>query len=219
MYQGDNNDTLIPNAQPGIDADCWCPSGPEDWGLAQNNTNIAHYMITIMAPYMGNQLGVYKCPFDKIAAFNGPRIRSYSMNGCMGTVNAKNTYDPGFLSYVKGADLSCPTPSDAFVFCDENPMSINDGYLQINSAANGGWPDVPAGYHEPGCGFSFADGHSISHKWVTGALTTTVGPSGFVWDPPSKNSQAHAVGGANNEDWVWFQLHATCKDNGTPVLP
>jgi len=27
------------------------------------------------------------------------------------------------------------------------------------------WFDVPGTYHNGGCGFAFADGHSESHKW------------------------------------------------------
>ena len=110
--------------------------------------------------------------------------------------------------------MTCPTPAGLFDFLDENPMSIQDGYLENNSSPNGGWPDVPAAYNGQADGFSFADGHVEMHQWQTTALTSAIGPAGVPWDPPAKTTQHYAVGGAANADWFWYQEHATCK-NGT----
>jgi prepilin-type processing-associated H-X9-DG protein len=52
----------------------------------------------------------------------------------------------------------------AWIFCDENMYSLNDGFLQmgLNSLD---YPDVPAAYHGGANCFSFADGHAEAHLW------------------------------------------------------
>jgi len=63
----------------------------EDWHFNTANTNWAYYQTSIMAPYMGGQVGVYKCPADSIASDNGPRVRTVSMQGQMGNLYMKST--------------------------------------------------------------------------------------------------------------------------------
>ena len=51
-----------------------------------------------------------------------------------------------------------------FTTVDENPWSINDAGLAVIAQM----PDVvdfPADFHNNGCGFAFADGHSEMHHW------------------------------------------------------
>lgn len=223
MYKHDNNDYLIPNAPAG-DAlgsnQIWCPTGSITWTgggppSVNYNTNVLLYQQCLLAPYEVNQIAVYKCPFDVLTDDqNCVRLRSYSMQSQMGAVYmAGFGFNPGYRSFTKGSDEVCPVPSGLFDFLDENPMSIQDGYLEIDSAANGGWPDVPAAYNGHADGFSFSDGHVEMHQWLTQNLiapsSTTVSPN-IALDPPTKNDSVHyAPGGANNADWVWFQSHAT----------
>lgn len=211
MYLDDNNDVMLPNAPAGaVNSRAWCPTGSIQWGgsppIVDVNTNVSLYTNTLIWPYISSNIAVLKCPADVIPAVDGPRLRSYSMNGAMGAVYLANegvTYNPGFLQYVNGSDLTCPTPANAFVFLDEHPGSISDGYLELNSAPNGGFPDIPACYIEGGCGFSFADGHSEIHQWQTANLMI---PAVFGV------TVHYAVGGASNPDWAWFTSHATCPE-------
>jgi len=218
-YKHDNSDYLMPNAPANISTpgELWCPSGSENWtGAAPAvdvNTNVALYLVCLMAPYVGNQIAVYKCPFDVLLARDGPRLRSYSMQGSMGTVYIGDLYNKGYRYYSKGSDMVCPTPSGLFDFLDENPESIQDGYLEIDSSPNGGWPDIPAAYMGHACGFSFADGHVELHKWLTTALINPAPGDSQSLDPPAKVTEHYAPGGASNPDWFWFQQHATCDDN------
>jgi prepilin-type N-terminal cleavage/methylation domain-containing protein len=214
LYKHDNNDYLIPNAPAGFTASkTWCPSGNENWtgaaGPVDVNTNISLYLDCLMAPYVLNQIGVYKCPCDTLVARDGPRLRSYSMQADMGTVYIGDLYNPGFRMYAKASDITCPSPSGLFDFLDENPESINDGFLQVDSAYGGGWPDIPAADMGIACGFSYADGHAALHSWLTKALT---GPAEGTTrlEPPYETTAQNAAGGVNNVDWVWFQSQATC---------
>jgi prepilin-type processing-associated H-X9-DG protein len=57
-----------------------------------------------------------------------------------------------------------PRPSKTWLFLDEHPDSVNDGFF-INNPTASAWQDIPASYHNGACGFSFADGHSEIRKW------------------------------------------------------
>ncbi len=210
MYANDNNGYLLPNAPYGqqtltsgkmwIDVSTTAYEEGPDYEMG--NTNMALYTDALLAPYLANQLGVYKSPADTIPSKNGQRIRSYSMNGQMGCVYTKTLvdWDSPAIQYVKETDITQPSPSDAFVFCEENPGSINDGYLQIASQpAQAGFPDVPAAYLGGSCAFSFADGHAQAHKWVTGVLIT------------AKGHYPYLTGGNQNADWLWFSQHAAAN--------
>jgi hypothetical protein len=154
---------------------------------------------------MSGQLGVYRCPADTIPSSNGPRLRTYSMNSQMGNLYSYTTtksYNPGYGAYIKVNEiLSCPGPSLAFVFSEENMCSMNDGYLQVNNGM-AIFPDVPGSYHVWNCGFSFADGHAELRKWTTSILKI----------PVRYNYTAASISTvAVNADWQWFSQHAACK--------
>jgi prepilin-type N-terminal cleavage/methylation domain-containing protein len=232
MYKHDNNDVLIPNSVGGYSTNnnqVWCPLAYIDWTggpPSQNgNTNVSLYTQCLLAPYEVNQIAVYKCPFDILTdTQNNIRLRSYSMQGQMGatygTTAADNSMDPNYLYYVKGTDLVKPGASQIFDFLDENPMSIQDGYLEVTiNQTGGGWPDIPAAYNGHADGFSFADGHVEMHQWLTPNLiiadATTI-PAGIPLDPPTKGGQAHhAPGDQFNQDYYWFAHHATFPSSGT----
>jgi prepilin-type N-terminal cleavage/methylation domain-containing protein len=205
-YKNDNNSYLVPNSpysgysDAGSSNTAWIDSanGTEAYPGAQaGNTNLALYTSGLLAPYVANQIGIYKCPADKIPSANGQRLRTYSMNGQMGAVYMAAGHfndDSPALQYVKDSDISHPSPADAFVFCEENMWTINDGYLEIDSHG-GGFPDVPAAtYHNNALALSFADGHAQIHKWQTTLL---------------QNAKGHSVSdGKANVDWIWFSQHA-----------
>jgi len=212
-YANENDDRMIPNAPIGIGTnDSWCGGASESWGASDANTNVYYYTTSLMAPYMGNQIGVYRCPADNIPSDNGERLRTYSMNSQLGhsiTVNGNDpipNFDTAARVYGKLTELVlCPGTSDTFVFCEENMCSMNDGYLQVNAAFSSPvatFPDVPGSYHRWGCGISFADGHAEIHKWLTPVLKIPV-----VY----KFTKNNVLAGNKNEDWVWFTQHATCK--------
>ena len=206
MYAGDNNDYILPNASliAGVSANTWCGTQGEDWHFSDCNTNPAQYTASILAGYMGGQIHVYRCPGDDIPSQNGTRIRSYSMNGQMGTTQSTNVgYNPGYQIFLKVSSLTKLAPVNAFIFCDENMYSLQDGFLQIGML-NANWPDVPAAYLGGRNEFSFADGHSEVRKWLTSALKNCpykYNVTGTTWPA--------LPGGKQNADWVWFTSHAT----------
>ena len=197
MYADDNHGTLMPNAPVGVTTG-WCGAGQESWASSTHNTNPASYLAGPMAAYVSSNLTIYRCPGDVIPSDNGIRIRSYSMNGQMGT--SSSIFNPAYRTYINESDLTCPLPKDAFVFCDEHPMSLNDGYLQL-SLSSPLYPNVPASYLDGGCGFSFADGHAEIHKWKSRFLLIPV-IQGFA--------MVNVVSSGTDLDWLWLRQHSAC---------
>jgi prepilin-type processing-associated H-X9-DG protein len=74
----------------------------------------------------------------------------------------------GYVTYQK--DTAIPSPTLAFVFLDEREDSINDGTFFSSVDNPGSIGDIPANHHNGAAGFSFADGHSEIHKWLSAAL-------------------------------------------------
>jgi prepilin-type N-terminal cleavage/methylation domain-containing protein len=209
LYAGDFNDIMLPNAPVNLTEDkSWVYSGQgEDWGYSDSNTNVTMYKASILAPFLGNQLGVYKCPADTIPSANGPRLRSYSMQSQMGNIydivyKTTTAYNPNYVAFRKVTDLgSALPPALGIVFLEENMCSMNDGYLQVNDGTPV-FPDVPGSYHIWSTGISYADGHVENHKWVTSVLKIAV----------KANFSAASIGtGINNADWRWFSQHTSYK--------
>ena len=156
---------------------------------------------TLLSPYVPNK-NVYHCAADNYIDTNAKKVhvRSYSMNSAVGTTFFSATASLPVGSPVQGGWLSGkyttpqtawrtygklgsfvnPGSANTWVFMDENPYSINDGSLAIVAVASPGATylvDYPAGNHGSAAGISFADGHSIVHKWQDSRTYT---PQGII---------------------------------------
>jgi prepilin-type N-terminal cleavage/methylation domain-containing protein len=203
MYSGDWNDYLVPNAPAGY-GQGWCDKS-ENWLLGNANTNVDNYNTNCLALYVAKQLKVYKCPFDVIPSNNGDRIRSVSMNGQMlGACPPPDgdSYNPGWRNYKKVVDLTDPLPAMAWIFCDENMYSLNDGYLQMNCGSPD-YPDVPANYHNGNANcFTFADGHGEIHRW----LWRGSAGAGLIHCPYAYGASGGNWGSSGQDvDWLWLR--------------
>ena len=65
------------------------------------------------------------------------------------------------------------------VFTDENPQSLNDGFLLISEP--GGGNDRPAVNHINASSLTFADGHAQIHKWRDSLLGAASGTTDNAW--------------------------------------
>ena len=153
-----------------------------NWELKPDNTNLATIKEASLGPYTSKAANVYRCPSDNVlsgiqrSAGWAQRVRSYSMNAMIGdagdlSVTGYNRNNPDYVQFFNISAI--PEPSKIFVFLDEHPDSINDGYF-INKAYDWEWIDLPASYHNGAASFSFADGHSETHRW---RLDSTKPPS------------------------------------------
>jgi prepilin-type processing-associated H-X9-DG protein len=118
------------------------------------------------------QTKIYKCPADQYLspeqAASGflQRVRSVSMNMFVkGSAVPGQYWLPEYAAYTRESDIIAPTPSQLWVFADENADTINDGWLHTPMDNANEWNDMPGSYHDGACVFNFADGHSEMHKW------------------------------------------------------
>jgi prepilin-type N-terminal cleavage/methylation domain-containing protein/prepilin-type processing-associated H-X9-DG protein len=192
LYASDNSDALVNNY--GIDQSrttqaSWV-NNIEDWGISEGNTNPVQITDGKLAPYVGNAIAIYKCPADHSIAANGPRLRSMSLNSLVGDPGVlTNKFNPAYVQFFKLGDI--PNPAGIFVFLDEHPDTINDGFF-MNRLDQPQWGNLPASYHNGAANLSFADGHMERHRWqVTGPTGTTRPPvqdavaNGFAAQPPT----------------------------------
>jgi len=159
---------------------------------------------TALAPYLKN-VSVWHCPADQYLDPNTHNVhpRSYSMNSAVGTTwwayyaygnpplgapvgggwlpgAAYNGNQQTWLTYGKTSSLIRPGPSDTWVMLDENPYTINDASFAVSAVALPGQTyliDYPTGAHGKAGALTFADGHSIIHKWMD---DRTFSPQGLV---------------------------------------
>ena len=132
-------------------------------------------LVGSIGPYSKNA-GVYHCPADHTIdpVSKLQRVRSCSANNYMGTGPYEAQHitweiNSSFTVFKKYADFSARlSPSDAFVFLDENPLSLDDGFFLVEESVN---PNAlilgnrPAVNHGNSTSFTFADGHAELHKW------------------------------------------------------
>jgi prepilin-type N-terminal cleavage/methylation domain-containing protein/prepilin-type processing-associated H-X9-DG protein len=219
MYVEDNNDTLLfaseDPAQPATYGYSWVvgtmdfdPNNRANWdpdvGVKKS----------ILWPYCGQNLAIWKCPADHseviVNRVSKPRVRTMSMNlylgGWGGTDGGWGPPVSNYQIFLRFSDLVEPGPAKTFLFIDMREDSIDMGNFGVNMA---GWPnkpaaygfwDLPGFYHNRSSSFAFADGHSEFKRWLDPRTTPPIKPG--IGYPDRFNSP-------KNPDIAWLQDHAT----------
>jgi len=174
MYADDHSQRLAYNLAGTVaDTNINWAAGVLDWELTADNTNLADLTEAALGPYAAKASTIYRCPSDSVlsaqqsAAGWTSRARSYSMNASVGdagdlTSSGVNTNNPGYVQFF--TLTSVPVPARIFVFLDEHPDSITDGYF-VNRSYYPAWIRLPASWHNSGATFSYADGHTETYHW------------------------------------------------------
>ncbi|HEX3718403.1 MAG TPA: prepilin-type N-terminal cleavage/methylation domain-containing protein [Verrucomicrobiae bacterium] len=208
----------------------WCPGrqdvntdlSPGNLPTTQPNVGYQYIQAGLIYPYVKNVL-VYKCPADLVVPLANvefgtpyPHVRSMSMNAWVGPPDvggirywngAKNGAD--VRVFLKETDLSVPGAVNTFLFIDENPESINDGWFVEDPSTlpppPGDWTDCPASYHNNAAGLSFTDGHAEIKKWRDQAILNTV----YTKNWPGGDVPATA--GSTDCQWLCNRASATLQ--------
>jgi prepilin-type N-terminal cleavage/methylation domain-containing protein/prepilin-type processing-associated H-X9-DG protein len=214
LYSDDNNGRFPFNPdeahQNAVALNGWC-EGVLSWDSNNSdNTNVIFLKGTLLGAYCSRQTGLYHCPADiydcQEWGQNLPRVRSVAMNGFVGMPDSDSgeaSWYAGWRAYTKEAHLSNPKPVDLWVFVDEHPDSINDGFLITDVQDADRFSDLPASYHARACGFGFADGHAELHKWLERATC-----------PGVQKTQVTPVRvGTSSRDLKWLIAHTSARVN------
>ena len=169
LYADDNDDRLVNNHGRGETItyrNTWA-NNVMDWATSDDNIDPRFVTDALLGIYVGRSASVFKCPSDRSQAANGERIRSMAMNCMVGDPGElTNKFNPDYLQYFTSASIS--DPSQIFVFLDEHPDTINDGFF-MNPLDSYTWGNRPASFHNGAGNFSFADGHVETHRWQAGS--------------------------------------------------
>jgi hypothetical protein len=148
---------------------------------------------------------IYRCP----SAENGACVTYMiidSMNGKYmwnGSLVGNNT-----PSYMMAKNLSgIANASKRIVFLDVQRL-MPDSYTVYSGAER--WFDIPPLTHENGACVSFADGHSIFHKWNSQETINTAGKGLYAYQPVT------CVG---KNDLYWMQIACWGQLLYTPSCP
>jgi len=213
LYSQDFNDDLVWNDMEDLKSG-WVRGSIDYNPNNEHNTNINYLKDPKYAklfPYT-QAVGIYKCPADHSKVVIGgkphPRVRSLSLSQAM---NSRNDWlhfltKKEYYVFRKMSDINVMGHSQAYVFIDEHPDSINFGDFAV--AMNDGLPptrtyiiDYPASTHNGSGGLSFADGHAEVHKWLDARTKL----------PVQNKTMTLIVPSPRNVDMVYLSQHASVR--------
>ena len=201
MYSADNDTKLVVNVpfQPAVPT----INSNNNW-TAGNMMNVSEATNALLLrqgeifPYV-SQTAVYHCPAD-VSQTNGMlRVRSYSMNGWIGSRDMNNglaqaAAEPSYQSFVKEAEMAAKGTSSLWVFMDEHESTIDDPWFLVTMDDSRPFASFPATRHRQGYNLSFADGH-VEH---------------YALRDPTTQSPTKQVS-AQNSDWLRLKLVTTLR--------
>src|SRR6266699_2954415 len=177
MYVEDNNDWLVPNNPPNYGGGTLASWAKGDIRYGNPDGTNIDYITSLREGSLGLYVKtekIFKCPTDrsKTTLSDGksyPRVRSYSMNGLMGT-RALDNGGTGTAATFLRPDEFAKTASagrpELLVFIDVHEDSLTDCLFYLNRDINWeGWAHIPASRHAGSGVISYTDGHAEIHKW------------------------------------------------------
>jgi prepilin-type N-terminal cleavage/methylation domain-containing protein len=181
MYNNENNGN-IPSCSPFnpatgvINNNAWVlgvasPVNLPGFGVVDpgvlDGTNLNALARGTLYPYVQSP-AVYRCPVEQRTIAGVPLLRSYSMNNWMNGepfADSGDDMDASHRFYQK--DSSILTPSQLYVFLDEDDSTINDGMFVVYMNPLLPFQDQPSHRHITGYPLVFADGHSEVFTFIS----------------------------------------------------
>jgi prepilin-type N-terminal cleavage/methylation domain-containing protein/prepilin-type processing-associated H-X9-DG protein len=138
-------------------------------------TNQALIRLGKLFPY-GSQVAAYRCPVDPSQTNGAPRVRSYAMNGWIGSRYMDlGDYAKGFRTFVRESELAAAGPARLWLIIDEHEASIDDGWFLVTMDDRQPFASFPAARHARSYTLAFADGHVETYKLRDPNTPVTVG--------------------------------------------
>ncbi len=144
------------------------------------------------------------CPeFDRVHGTHGG-APTLAVNGPWLNSEDTHTRNSPWFTYGKLSTIAAPGPAMLWVLVDEDVYNLNDAAFAFGME-HPVWIDAPGTYHNGGCGFAFADGHTESHMWLSRS--------------PKKGHQAPMGNPLDLKDWYWMRDRTSADTNGTMPPP
>jgi prepilin-type N-terminal cleavage/methylation domain-containing protein/prepilin-type processing-associated H-X9-DG protein len=235
-YNGDPRQE--PQLQPGGANADWCPGDLQPNppgggnqpdvlpGLYPGGSKYSWWIMAgLLYPYINN-INVYHCPADHTivprggGAFSAHALRTYSMNCWVMPLDNPGYVPPvypwenisGYISYTKQSNMSRPGPSKTWVFIEESPYSIDDGFFAVDPTHPTEWYNSPAVLHGNGSVMAYADGHSEVKQWTDSAMINEKPAT------PGGNTD-NIMASTSSGDLVWFIEASTAPTSSASVWP
>jgi prepilin-type N-terminal cleavage/methylation domain-containing protein/prepilin-type processing-associated H-X9-DG protein len=200
MYTADNDGKLAQNLPKnagnyfGGDSNTWVLG---DMKSRADSTNLIYIRQGKLFPY-ANQTALYRCAADPSLTGGIPRVRSYSMNGWLGSRTMEIWgQGEGFRTFIRDSEITLAGPARLWVILDEHETSIDDDWFYVTMNDSQPFQSYPAARHGRGYGLNFADGHVEAYH---------------LRDP---NSAQLGMNGAqirpNNADWMRLKAVTTMR--------
>lgn len=194
MYNQDNDGKLVDNLPQGNNSNTWVLGNMQAPADATNTTYIRQGRYF---PY-ASQLQTYRCGADNSTTAGKPRVRSYTMNGWVGSRYMETNYpNEGYRTFVRENELAAAGPSGIWVLIDEHQNTIDDGWFLVTMNDGKPFASAPSPRHKLGYSLSFADGH-IEHYRLLNS-------SSWQLDPQKNPVRT------NNVDWIRLKQVTTVK--------
>lgn len=222
LYVNDNRGFIVPN-NPWFISDfseqymeSW--AGGSIWYGLKDGTNVQYLLggdprqprVGLLGRYLMSEK-VFHCPADQsITTIGGTRysrIRSYAMNGFLGTTvnNGINIYTPPIvlkedqiLSLNRGSLITWMDIHEDGI--DSCLFAVIDGPQDFDAV----WEPAASARHYGGAQAAFIDGHAERHKWVD---KNTITPVTGV-----PNASGYSTGRTTDWHWIRERLSRSISD-------
>jgi prepilin-type N-terminal cleavage/methylation domain-containing protein len=170
-----------------------CPADKREGKYQGTNPSLIGQIVPAARTFSMSQAVGTICPgYDQGTGHSG--IPNLSVNGPWLDGTEQHRRNSPWRTFGKMSDIGPPSPSDLWVFVDEDANGLNDAAFAFDMV-NEYWRDAPGSYHNIGCGFAFADGHSETHSW----------------DYRSRKAVGEITDSRDASDWQWLATHTSAK--------
>jgi prepilin-type N-terminal cleavage/methylation domain-containing protein/prepilin-type processing-associated H-X9-DG protein len=188
-----------------------CPADTRQGPYSGNDPALKNTIVPAARTFSMNQaVGTVDPGFDQNpsagpnSAYPHAGAPTLSVNGPWLNSQGNHRRNSPWFTYGKASDIRAPSPSSLWVLVDEDANGLNDAAFAFGME-QATWYDAPGIYHNGGCGFAFADGHSETHHWLS------KGGKG--------NNGTEVADDADYQDWLWMRERTSADSTGTMTTP
>jgi prepilin-type N-terminal cleavage/methylation domain-containing protein/prepilin-type processing-associated H-X9-DG protein len=196
VLQDPSRSLLVPFLSGSVDL-FRCPADTRQGKYDGTNSAWAGRIVPAARTFSMNQaVGTIDPGFDATGVSHSG-VPNFSVNGPWLNNNHDHRRNSPWLTFGKSSQVHGLSPSGLWVLVDEDATDLNDAAFAFGMETPQ-WFDIPGTYHNGGCEFAFADGHSETHGWFYKHKKYEW--SAAITDP------------GDLKDWQWMQQRTSAHD-------